>query len=105
MTTEKDQLETIIWFLCLGRFELPQLASIGAFAAQPIDAPPPRDGVQPGPWISRYAVCAPANQCFDERVLDQFFRKIEVAQDAHEPRGETAGLVVEDRGDREIRSV
>src|SRR5947207_14313498 len=102
MAAQEDQLEAIVWLLRRRRFESQHLASIHGVTAQTIDTPPPRNGVQPASRIGRDTMCPPLLERLHERILNELFGKIEVAQDAHKPHSEPASLLVEDGSDNRV---
>jgi len=77
--------------------ELRQLFAVALVAAQLVEGAPPGHGQQPGTGSLGDAIDRPALQRYEQGILDDFLRHVEVAQDAHQGGGEPARLLPEDR--------
>ena len=68
--------------------------------AQHVDGPAAGHRPEPGTGTVGHALGRPLLPGRQQRILDDFFGRVEVAQDAHDRRGEPTGLLPEYRGQR-----
>jgi hypothetical protein len=110
MATGEDQLEPFVFdhgvvdlvFGGLGQLEQMRLGGERALAADPVDRPVARGGVQPAARVGRNPFGRPALRGDRERVLGGILGEVEVAEEADQVGDDTPPLVAEDRLDRQL---
>jgi hypothetical protein len=83
-------------------FQLGELVPEASLTPQLVDGLPPGGRQQPGAGLLGDTFPGPVLDGFKQRLLHQLFGQVEVAQDPDQRRGQPAGFLAEDRGQRGV---
>src|SRR5581483_10628773 len=103
----EDELEALVGHRARRRhrwlLQPRDLLLVAPLASETFDPLPPRRGHEPRAWPLGHALARPVLERRDERVLHALLREVEIAEAAHEGRGEPARFLSEDGGHRVAR--